>query len=105
MKRNKRNIVYTWALLLFFAAGQVMVFAHTHYKQGSIVTSTKAGLPILKEKCDVCAVMHHTHMMLTQQVYFTPAVAVLCHYQDKKSDVTLIQLVLASGRAPPVYIS
>ena len=82
-----------------------MIFTHTHYKQGNIITSTKAGLPVLKDKCDVCDVMHHTHMLLSQHVYFTPVVAVLCHYQYKKSNVTLIQLVLASGRAPPVYIS
>ncbi|MBE9668297.1 hypothetical protein [Mucilaginibacter boryungensis] len=105
MKRNNRNIIYTWVLLLFFIAGQYLAFTHTHYKQGSIATSTKSGLPVLKEKCDVCAVMHHSHMLLTQHVYFTPAIAVLCHYQYKKSDITLIQLVLASGRAPPSAIS
>lgn len=82
-----------------------MVFAHTHYKHGSITVTTKTSLPVLKEKCDICDVMHHTHMLLNQHVYFTPAVAVNFHYQVKQSDVILIQLVLASGRAPPFAVS
>ena len=105
LKRNKKNIICAWALLLFFATGQFMVFAHQHYKQGTIISASKSGLPILKEKCNVCDAMHHTAALLTQHVYFTPIAAVKCHYQYKKSDVKLIQLVLASGRAPPVAVS
>jgi hypothetical protein len=105
LKKNKRNIVYAWVLVLLFAAGQYMVYAHTHYKQGNVVSTEKNHLTVLKEKCDICDVMHHTHMLLTQHIYFTPSVAVLCQYQDKTADITLIQLVLASGRAPPVAIS
>jgi hypothetical protein len=78
-----------------------MVFAHQHYKQENAISASKTT-PVLKEKCDICDVMHHTHMLLSQHVYFTPAVTVLCHYQDKQSHVILIQLVLAAGRAPPV---
>ncbi len=89
-------------LLLFFATGQYMVFAHQHYKQGNVITAGKSGVTILKEKCDVCDAMHHTHMLLTQHVYFTPAIAITFHYQYKKADVKLIQLILASGRAPPI---
>lgn len=92
-------------LLLLFAAGQYMVYAHTHYKHGSIVVTVKSNIPVIKEKCDICDVMHHSHMLLEQHVYFSPAVAVQCHYQSQQSDVILIQLVLASGRAPPVIIS
>lgn len=79
-----------------------MVFAHQHYKQGVLVSATKTNVHVLKEKCDVCDVMHHTHMMLTQHVYFTPAVAVIFHYQLRQSDVKFIQLIIAAGRAPPV---
>ena len=105
LKRDKKNIICAWVLLLFFATGQFMVFAHQHYKHGNIISATKSGLPVFKEKCNVCDAMHHTSMLLTQHVYFTPIVALKCHYQYKKSDVALIQLVLASGRAPPVSIS
>jgi len=101
LKKNTRNIIYAWVLLLFFATGQYMVFAHQHYK-GNNISSSKSTNPVLKERCDVCDAMHHTHMLISQHVYFTPAIAVLCHYQYKKADVKLIQLVLASGRAPPV---
>jgi len=104
LKRNKKNIICAWVLLLFFATGQFMVFAHQHYKHGAISIS-KSNQPTLKEKCNVCDAMHHTSMLLTQHVYFTPITAIKCHYQYKKSDLTLIQLVLASGRAPPVAIS
>ncbi|QKJ31805.1 hypothetical protein HQ865_19215 [Mucilaginibacter mali] len=101
MKKTKLNIVFAWSLLLLFVAGQYLVFSHTH-KQGSLVTVTKDHAPTFKERCDVCDVMHHTHMVLTHHVYFTPMVATLCHYQFKPSGVQLIQLVLASGRAPPM---
>lgn len=101
LKKTKRNIVYAWSLLLLFVAGQYLVFSHTH-KQGSMVAVTKDHAPTFKERCDVCDAMHHTHMLVTQQVYFTPLVAVQCHYIFKPTGVQLIQLVLASGRAPPV---
>jgi hypothetical protein len=105
LKKSNKNIIWSWVLLLFFVAGQTMVFAHTHYKQGSIISSSKLGLTVLKEKCDVCDAMHHTSMLLIQHVYFTPAVAVNFHYQYTQADITFIQLILASGRAPPVNIS
>jgi hypothetical protein len=105
VKKNKRNIIYSWLLLLLFAAGQYMVFAHTHYKHGGIAVTVKCSLPVVKEKCDICDTMHHTHMLLNQHVYFTPAVAVKCHYQFRQSNAILIQIVLASGRAPPVAVS
>ena len=105
LKRNKKNIICAWVLLLFFATGQFMVLVHQHYKQGKIISVTKSNQPTVKEKCYVCDAMHHTTALLTQHVYFTPIVAIKCHYQFKKSDITLIQLVLASGRAPPVAIS
>jgi len=103
-KRNKKNIICAWALLLLFATGQLMVLAHQHYKQGAI-SASKSNQPTLKEKCSVCDAMHHTSALLTQHVYFTPIATIKCHYQYKKSDVILIQLVLSSGRAPPVSIS
>jgi hypothetical protein len=101
LKKTKLNIIFAWTLLLFFAVGQYMVFAHQH-KVGSDFSNSKTTTQVLKERCDVCDAMHHTHMLLTQHVYFTPVVAVLCHYQEKRSDVTLIQLVIAAGRAPPI---
>jgi hypothetical protein len=102
LKNTKRNIYFAWLLLMLFAAGQYLVFAHQHYKQGNVISSTKTVIPVLKEKCDICDVMHHTHMLVVQHVYFTPIVAVLCHYQVRQSDVKFIQLVIAAGRAPPV---
>lgn len=103
MRKTKRIIIYAWLLLFFFAAGQYMVFAHQHYKQqGTIVSVNKFHSPVFKENCAVCDVMHHTHMLLTQHVYFAPAVVAICHYQYKQYDLKFIQLILASGRAPPV---
>jgi hypothetical protein len=101
LRKTKRIIVYSWLLLFFFIAGQSMVFAHQHYKQETNLSLNKFHIPVLKENCAVCDVMHHNHMFISQQVYFTPAVVVMFNYQDKKSEVTYIQLILASGRAPP----
>lgn len=79
-----------------------MVFAHQHYRQETSLSLNKFHIPVLKENCAVCDVMHHTHMLLSQQVYVKPAIVLTFNYLDRKWDVTYIQLVLASGRAPPV---
>lgn len=105
LKRKQRNIIYAWALLLCFAAGQYVVFSHTHYKIGKLITTPKSASVTVKEKCDICEVMQHTHAEVVEHAYFTPVAASLCHYTFKQSDVKLIQLVLASGRAPPAVIS
>ncbi|GAB3923535.1 hypothetical protein [Mucilaginibacter myungsuensis] len=105
MKRKQQNILYAWLLLLFFAAGQYIVFSHTHYRIGKVITAPKSATATVKEKCDICDVMHHTHAEIVEHAYFTPVAAILCHYTFKQTDVKLIQLVLASGRAPPVVIS
>lgn len=102
MKKAKLLIIYARLLLFFFAVGQFMVYAHQHYKQGTHISVNKSHTPVLKENCNVCDVMHHNHMLLTQHVYFTPVVTTLCHYQSHAYNLKFIQLVLASGRAPPV---
>lgn len=85
-----------------FAVGQYMVYAHTHLKQGHAVSVDKNHTQVLKEKCDVCDVMHNNHMLINHHVYFAPAIAVLYHYTFKTYGVKPIQLVIAAGRAPPV---
>ena len=79
-----------------------MVFAHQHSVLGNVITAGKSGITVLKEKCDICDTMHYTYALLTQHVYFTPAIAVTFHYQYEKTDVKLIQLIISSGRAPPI---
>lgn len=107
MKRKQRNIFYGWLLLLLFTVGQYTVFTHTHTKQANDISLVKSSATnaTVKEKCDICDAMHHTHAVLSHHVYFAPPVVVACHYQVKQSDVSLIQIVLAAGRAPPVAIS
>ena len=102
MKKNRKNIAYAWVLLLFFAVGQIMVYAHTHLKQGHAFSVCNSHTKVLKEKCDICDVMHNNHMLITQHVYFAPAVAIIYHYTFKASGITPIQLIIAAGRAPPV---
>jgi len=107
LKRKQRNIFYGWVLLLCFTVGQYIVFTHTHIKQLhriALVKSTDKAATV-KEACDICDAMHHTHAVINQQVYFAPPVSVQCHYQFRQSDVTPIQLIIAAGRAPPVVIS
>lgn len=102
MKKAKLIVIYARLLLLCFAVGQYMVYAHQHYKHSSYLSINKSHTPVLKENCNVCDAMHHNYMVLTQHVYFVPVAAVLFHYQNSNPDLKFIQLILASGRAPPV---
>ena len=109
MKKRKYHIFYSWLLLICFVAGQYMIFAHQHNVAPTAVKSYKVAndqpKQTVKEKCDLCDVMHHNVMLAYYQVYFNPVnltsdVFYPCYY-----NFTSIQLILAGGRAPPVGIS
>ncbi len=83
--------------------GQVMVYSHQHLKSTISGFSHQGPVKqVLKEKCDACDAMHHTNMLVSQQVYFSPLVVSVYMYKHIVNNFVPISLVLAAGRAPPI---
>jgi hypothetical protein len=106
LKTGKYHIVYAWILLTCFVAGQYMVYSHQHnITFGKVKTfhiSKNKTQTTVKEKCELCDVMHHNVMVTTVQVYFTPVSAIGHVFKGFEYNFTSIQLILSCGRAPPV---
>jgi hypothetical protein len=94
-------------MLICFAAGQYVVYAHTH-----AVTSTgnKAAYhspdtqpkQTVTENCQLCDAMHHNAMAIFSSVYFAPVTITNHYYKAVEHHFTNISLILAAGRAPPI---
>jgi len=88
-----------------------MVYAHQHNTGKSVAkvyAATKdQSQPTVKEKCDLCDVMHHNAMAISAQMYITPVTVIGHVYKSCEYSFTSIQLILSGGRAPPIanYIS
>ncbi len=104
MKKSKYHIIYAWIVLICFAAGQGMVYAHQHLTQYSISHQQKTdqNKTSVTEKCQLCDAMHHTSMVINKILHFTPAICADHFYKQGKYDFVSISLILSSGRAPPV---
>lgn len=85
-----------------------MIYAHQHQivkgnTTGHIAKNTSRQT--VTEKCSLCDVMHHNVMVKTATVSFD-AVTVLSHtFKNLVYHFISIQLILSSGRAPPVSYS
>ncbi len=97
-------------LLLCFIAGQFMVYAHQHpgapvnAKQFA-VSKTLARHQTIKEKCDLCDVMHNTAMLASYQVYLNPVHVAGHVYKTIGYNFTSTGLIAAGGRGPPSHQS
>ena len=95
-------------LLLCFAAGQYMVYAHTH--NNLHVLSNKAAYhspdtqpkQTVTENCQLCDAMHHNTMAVFTAVYFAPVTVINYYYKPVTHHFISIALVLSAGRSPPV---
>lgn len=103
MKKSKYHIVYAWIVLICFAAGQGMVYAHQHLTSYAIAHQQKPdqSKTTVTEKCQLCDAMHHTGMVINKTQYFTPAVCADHFYKQGTYDFISISLILSPGRAPP----
>ncbi|TFF40403.1 hypothetical protein [Mucilaginibacter psychrotolerans] len=108
MKKSTLHILYAWALLLCFATGQYMVYAHQHNQIKNVHASSchdckSSTHTIVKEKCEVCDSMHHVAMDLSVSVAYMHTLITTTHtFKSPVYDFTSIALILAAGRAPPV---
>ena len=107
LKKNKYTIFCAWVLLTCFVAGQYMMYVHQHYslQKTGISTSFSKNQPkpvaTVQEKCYMCDAMHHTTMVIGQQVYFNPVIVSCYIYKVGDYNFISIALILSAGRAPP----
>jgi hypothetical protein len=105
LKKGRYHIVYSWLLLVCFVAGQYMVYSHQHtgrhFTGKTFGTAKTAPHQTVKEKCDLCDVMHHNAMLASYQVYLNPEAVAVQIYKSTDYSFTNIRLILAAGRAPP----
>ena len=109
LKRSNCHIICAWILLICFIAGQYVVFTHQHKTATktfriSQVAKTSAKQTV-SEKCQLCDAMHHNSMVLNNSVYFNTTAVAEHVFQSIEYSFTSIQLILSSGRAPPVSFS
>jgi hypothetical protein len=109
LNKRKAHSILSWLLLLFFAAGQVVVFAHQHHsKYKTLIVDAHHPADqhqIVQEKCTFCDQMHHAPIYLVDIADFSqlviPAVrlyiAAQHHYKANS-------LVHADGLSPPVLV-
>jgi hypothetical protein len=107
LKTSKYHIIHSWILLICFIAGQFMVYGHQHNTGKSLPQNHSSSKNIqqqtVKEKCYLCDVMNHNTMVITTQVYFTPATVTLHAFKSVEYSFTSIQLIISGGRAPPSF--
>jgi hypothetical protein len=79
-----------------------MVFVHQHKTiKGTTYASAPTGQQTVKEKCDMCDVMHHHVMDTTISSGFFISVSASPLLKVFNYHFTSIQLILSCGRAPP----
>lgn len=93
--------------MLLFAAGQFMVYAHTHTPGiGSIKSAyqnpNNQPKQTVTETCRLCDAMHHNTMAVEHSVFFAPLVAASYFYKAVNHDFISIALILSAGRSPPM---
>jgi hypothetical protein len=83
-----------------------MVYAHQHnYAIGTSKTysvSKNLSQQTVQEKCYLCDAMHHNFMVTASHIYFNPVAVASYVFKSVEYSFTSIQLILSSGRAPPV---
>jgi hypothetical protein len=100
MKKGTRHIIYTWMMLICFAAGQWAIYAHQHAKV-PVSSSRNLNRTTVTDKCQMCDAMHHNSMLQTSQAYFAPVVVTDHFFKPCHYDFVSIALILSAGRSPP----
>jgi hypothetical protein len=77
-----------------------MVFAHQHLVKHNVFKTSQNQIT-LSEKCQICDVMNHNSMALTDHQYFIPLISTDHFYKQGKYDFINISLILSAGRSPP----
>lgn len=94
-------------LLLCFAAGQYMVYAHQHLVgRGSnkLAYHTRDTQPkqTVTENCQLCDAMHHNFAAVNGLTFFTQVVVNDYFYKVVNHNFISVALILSAGRSPPM---
>jgi len=107
LNKSKSHIFLSWLLLLFFVAGQGIVYAHQHDSKFNATSVGKSTHDLSKhenvhEKCTLCDQMHHTPIDVVQPFNFAQILATVeisfCAAQHHYKGKTLVH---ADGLSPP----
>ncbi|MGI4727732.1 MAG: hypothetical protein ACRYFL_12845 [Janthinobacterium lividum] len=108
MNKRKAPLILSWLLLLFFAAGQITVFAHQHHTKFSVLSvhqSHSQHPQIIYEKCNFCDQMHHTVLGIVDiPNYCSILTPVFQLYTYARQHYLGNSLVHADGLSPPVLV-
>ena len=104
LKKNRSYIIGAWLLLVFFAAGQAMLFAHQHkVSKSQFAQHNHPNQHTVTEKCSLCDAMHFNTMVANEHapvLHFL--VATHYDYTAVTRSFISLSLILSPGRAPPV---
>jgi hypothetical protein len=86
----------------------VLVHQHKILKKTSSVAyhiskNQQKPATTVEEKCYMCDAMHHNEMTIAHYVYYSPIIVRGHVYKTGDYSFTSLSLVLAAGRAPPVF--
>ncbi len=108
MDKRKAHIILSWLLLLFFAVGQFVIYAHQHHTKANrliVKAHGAAGQQIVHEKCNLCDQMHHVPIQIVQPLHYayhvSPAVKLYIHASHHYKANALIH---ADGLSPPASV-
>lgn len=108
LNKRKAHLILSWLLLLFFVAGQIIVFAHQHHTKSNtlIVHSHNAAKQqVVYEKCNLCDQMYHAPINLVQLLNYSHLVSpvvrlyIPAHHFYKGNS-----LIHADGLSPPALV-
>lgn len=107
LNKRKTHSILSWLLLLFFAAGQFVVYAHQHNsKYAANVYSTRHHTAdphqMVQEKCSFCDQMHHAPFDFVQgAAYHTILIPVTRIFVPGQHHYKANSLVHSDGLSPP----
>jgi len=102
--KNRSYIIGAWLLLVFFAGGQAILFAHQHkVSKFELGKHSRPFQQTVTEKCFLCDAMHF-NIMVANELPPVVHLLVATHYDYIAVTRTFISfsLILSTGRGPPV---
>jgi hypothetical protein len=107
LKKNRSYIIGAWLLLVFFAGGQAILFAHHHklnQSGGKTGYQSHAPLQTVTEKCQLCDALHFNTMVANEHVAVIHLLtATYCDYKALTCTFISLSRIFSPGRAPPAF--
>jgi len=103
LKERKNHIIWSWLLLLFFVAGQVVLYSHHHgVESAGVKLEHQISGRSLSEKCGLCDAMRFNSMEINQSVFFDHVLTFDYFLLIRPADFVSVSLISSAGRSPPL---